>query len=109
MSEPKPRLTRDALLKLDDRPLREVEIPGLPGTVVVRQPDARTMALIAKSTADENGNQDTLEFEARLIFEGLVEPKLEPADLEWIKGLSASTFKALAREIISKKNESSTA
>lgn len=102
-------LTRDELLKLNDRPVREVEIPGLPGTVAVRAPDARTMALIAKSTTDERGNQDALEFEARLILEGVVEPKLEPCDIDWIKSLSVTTFKALAREIVTKKNESSTA
>ena len=106
-----PRLTIEQLEKLHStgeiRPARELEIPELGCSILYREPDARTSALIAKASRDEKGNVDGLEFGARMILEGCIEPKLQPHHVEMIVGMGGSTFKKLAEEIIgSKKNGS---
>lgn len=109
-----PRLTVEQLEHLHSsgelRPARELDIPELGCSIIYREPDARTSALIARDNTDEKGNVDGLEFGARMILEGCIEPKLAPHHIEIIKSLGGSTFKKLAEQIIgTKKNASSTA
>lgn len=97
----------DELFAIDDRPERTVEIPEWGRSVVVRELDARTMALISKSTTDEKGNIDHIEFSARVVMEGIVKPRLSPAHLDKLKERSNSAFLRIYTEISGKKKEQS--
>jgi hypothetical protein len=105
MSLPRAK-SADELFKLDDRPAREIDIPEWGVSVLVRELDAKTMALISKSTTSDSGIVDSVEFSARVILEGIVEPKLSPTHLEQLKTRSNAAFLRLYNEIAGKKKES---
>jgi len=95
----------DEIFEIDDRPERIIEVPEWGKSVVVRELDAKTMAIITKSTTDEKGNIDSVEFSSRVILEGMVKPKLSPAHIEKLKARSNRAFLRVYNEIAEKKKE----
>lgn len=103
-----PRATSaDQLFQVDDRPAREIEVPEWGCSVLVRELDAKTMALISRSTSNDKGDIDTVEFSARVMLEGIVDPKLEPHHLEMLKSRSNSAFLRVYNAISGKKKDAS--
>lgn len=82
----------DALFGINDRPEQTIELPEKGCSIVVREPDAATSAMLHKSVTDKDGNHDDFEFRCRWMFESMVKPKPEPHHLDMIRGLGISTF-----------------
>lgn len=81
-----PRIkSADDLFAIDDRPVIELDVPEWGCSVLVRQLDARTIAAIAKATQSHDGSIENVEYSARCIMEGMVEPQLEHHHLEKLK------------------------
>lgn len=97
----------DALLAVDDRPEKKVNIPEWGFSVMVRPIDAKTAALISRSVSDEKGSVDGFEYMARTILEGVTKPRLGPQHLEMLKAKSNDAFVRLFNEIAGKKKEPS--
>jgi len=99
--------TADELFSIDDREPRQLNVPEWGFSIMIQDLDARKMAMISRSTTDEKGEIDSLEFSSRVILEGVVKPPLEPRHLEVLKGRSHAAFLRVFNAINSKKKEPS--
>jgi hypothetical protein len=78
-------LTADDIMKFDDRPVIDVDVPEWGIVAKVREVDAYTLAKIAKSARDEHGERDWVDYSARVIIAGCVEPQFTLAHLPKLK------------------------
>lgn len=101
-----PRIkTADDLFAINDRPTEELDVPEWGGSVIVRPLDARTISNIAKATQAADGTIENAEYSARVILEGMVEPKLEPHHLEKLKERNNAAYLRVFNAIHNKKKE----
>lgn len=92
-------LTRDAFLRAEDRPVKEVEVAGL-GTALVREMDAGTWGRLAALLE----GKDTVEQQALMCAAFLVDEQGErlfsmenEADLELLKGKSLRVLQQISQ------------
>ena len=95
------RLTREQILAAQPK-TKEVEVPELGGTVLLRGLTVAQQGKIRESSMlpDGKGGKefDTALFRRKLVIESLVEPKLTAADFEALGDMSGRIFTALQEE-----------
>lgn len=82
------RLTRDALLGASDLTTREVEVPSIGGSVLVRslpaaysnQAQSESLEMVTLRTGEQTARVNTQKLEELQVFHGLIEPKLASVD-----------------------------
>lgn len=102
------RLTRDALLGASDLIEKEVELPSIGGSVVVRslpaaysnQASSESLKLITSARGEQMATVDTAHLEVLQVLHGLVEPKLNSIeDAQTFAQKCGPAFKEVIRVI----------
>lgn len=95
-----PRLSREQVLAAPDRPEQVVDVPEWGGSVKIRALSLEAFRRIQASNVDAAGELDSFAAMQHVLVEGIVEPELEPADVQAMGQRSVAPVSRLAVAIV---------
>ena len=91
-------LTRDQIMNLDDLPVEVIDVPEWGGEVKVRGMSAEERVRWAEHVKAADGKGiDVEKAQYYAVIVGVVEPKFEEADVDWLRKKSASALERIAQ------------